>query len=377
MKMKNFSLLFILFGVWACGRNSGRPEAIVSAAASDIPVTENILSALESYRFVVLDASHTESLVGGMIWKIKKEGEGYYLSCDLKRLIHFDRDGNFRYEINRTGGGPGEYTTLGDFDVRGGTLAVLDVQKINLYNSADGTYIRTVPLDFVASNIEIVDDSHYLIYATGHTFYLLDESGKIVEKYGRPDHLSRLYRQKPFVEYRDKLLVQIGYSNDLIVYDTKKRAFSEALLYADDRAMTADQEDEMIRQYGNDFVQKITSAAIDGLASSDLQSMFGWIDSGDINIYVVDNQSNRVIHSLSKRTFDDLTYTSLLSWGTSICEDEDGFITYLHPYELLEGIEKNASRADQEHYRWLVENIVPRLNDDSNPVLVEFKFKSR
>jgi hypothetical protein len=375
--MKQFFVFFLLYAVCGCGKHSVS-EAIISSATSDVPVAESILPALESYRFVVLDASRTESLVGGMIWKIKKQEQGYYIACDFKRLIHFNRDGSFRYEINRVGGGPGEYTTLADFDVRGETLAVLAPQKINLHNSTDGTFIRTIPLDFTASNIEIVDDTHYLIYATGQAFYLIDDSGKIVNKYDRPDHLSRTYRQKPFNEYQNKLLVQIGYSNDLIVYDTNKRTFSEALLYDDDRMMTASEEDGFIRNYGNDYTQKVTVAMMDGLASSDSQLMFGRIDGGnDIKIYIADNQSNHIIHSLSEHTVDDLTYTSLLSWGTSLCDGGDSFITCLQPYEFLEGLEKNSSRADEEHYQWLVENIVPKLSEDGNPVLVEFSFKSK
>ncbi len=376
--MKYLFSLFLLIAVGGCGGNSA-PRAIISAVEPDLPVVENVLSALESYRFVTLDASRAESLVGGMIWKIKKQEQGYYLACDFKRLIHFDSDGGFRYEINRVGGGPGEYTTLADFDVRGGTLAVLGAQKINLHNSADGAFIRSIPLDFTASNIKIVDDSRYLIYATGHTFYLIDETGKTVEKYDRPDHLSRLYRQKPFVEYRDKLVVQIGYSNDLVMYDTQKGAFSETLLYADDRIMTANQEDGYIRLAGNDYMREVTPTMLNGLAASDSQFLFVW-GSGpnDMKIYIVDTRSNRVIHSLSERTVDDLTYTSLSSWGISVCEGGDCFITYMHPYELLEGMEKNAGRAgQQEHYQWLAENIVPKLNEDGNPILVEFRFKSK
>lgn len=374
-----FSFSFLLFCILGCGRNSDISEAIVSAAAPDVPAVENIMSALESYRFVILDATHPESLVGGMIWKIRKQDQGYYLSCDFKRLIHFGCDGSFRYEINRVGGGPGEYTMLADFDVQGETLAVLAAQKINLHNSIDGAFIRTIPLDFTASNIKIVDDSHYLIYATGHTFYLIDDSGKTIQKYDRPDHLSRMYRQKPFIEYRDKLLVQIGFSNDLIVYDTITSTFSEALLYGDDQIMTAIQENNYIRLYGNNYAQKVTSTMISGLASSDMQLLFGWSHgANDMKVYIVNTRSNQIIYSLSERTFDDLTYTSPFFFqAATVCEGGDRFITYLHPHELLEGLGRNSSCAGEEHYQWLVENIVPKLNEDGNPVLVEFSFKTK
>lgn len=372
--MKKLFIVAIFLSIVGC---SGGSETIISSDATD-SVAESISSVLESYRFVVLDASRSEALIGGMIGKIKKHEQGYFVSCDWKRLLSFDNDGNFRYEINRMGRGPGEYVMLADFDVQGETLAVLDSEKINIHNAVDGAFIRTIPLDFVASNIKIMDDSHYMIYATGHALHLIDDSGKVIKKHDRPDHLSRLYQLQPFVGYQNKLLVQIGASNDFVSYDIDKETFSKARLSGDDRVMTASQEDGYIILYGNDYRQKVSATILTGLASSNSQLMFGRIDGGkEITGYVVDNKSNTIIHLLSERTHNDLTYTSPLFYQySSISDGGDCFITYVHPYQILEGMEKNSQYADQEHYKWLVENIVPKLSEEGNPVLIEFSFKS-
>lgn len=369
----------LFLSVFGCDRNSRLSECIISSSIYDDPVAENIISTLDHYRFIILDSSRPESLLGGVIGKIQKYGHDYFVSCDYKRLVRFDEAGGFLYEINRIGRGPGEYSMLSDYDVKGDVIAILDANKINLYDCVDGSFVRSISLNFVASNIKIIDDSHFLIYASDHNIYKINDSGLSQKKQDRAGHLSRLSRQKPFVEYENKLLVQTGHSNDLIIYDIDKDAFSDAILWADDQIMTASEEDNYINLHGNNYGNEVKAAMIDGLASSADQLMFGRISGGnDITGYVVDSKSGSIIHSLSERTFDDLTFTSPFFYGlSSICYAEDCFLTYLHPFEILEGIAKNSAYADQEHYQWLVENIVPKLSEDGNPVIVEFNFKSK
>lgn len=95
----------------------------------------------------------------------------------LKVLV-FDLEGNFIYEISRYGRGPGEFISPRDFlvDEENDVLAILDQGelKVSLFELSDGTFIQDYHLDFMPDKFSKIKDG-YVFFNNNLTY---EQDGK-------------------------------------------------------------------------------------------------------------------------------------------------------------------------------------------------------
>lgn len=124
----------------------------------------------ENVDVIALDTIFDEALIGSMD-KIAF-CDDFLLVLDAyvaKKLLVFDKKGQFIRQLGSIGQGPSEYVFPRDFtyDTDSGIVYVLDFdsQKINLYHIASGEFIKSMPCPTGISNIQYYDG---LIY--GNTY---------------------------------------------------------------------------------------------------------------------------------------------------------------------------------------------------------------
>lgn len=80
------------------------------------------------------------------------------------KLICYNRNGEFQYEINSKGAGPQEYLELASFAVTNSSIYTIDnyLHKINKYSLKDGKFLSKNEIKFVAWDIEAFDDNDFL-----------------------------------------------------------------------------------------------------------------------------------------------------------------------------------------------------------------------
>ena len=85
----------------------------------------------------------------GRIVKVKCYGDDIYV-WDNMGIHRFSADGRMVCNIGNKGRGHNEYMAIGDFDVSGSTVAVLDMYKKVLLFDTDGNYKSSADLNFYA-----------------------------------------------------------------------------------------------------------------------------------------------------------------------------------------------------------------------------------
>ena len=71
---------------------------------------------------------------------------------------------------------------------------------------------------------------------------------------------------------------------------------------------------------------------------------------------------------------NDITFLSASSFFYGNTEDDSGFLTYVMPYRLEEGLDK-VSGKKKEIYFERMRKVLEPLGDEANPILVEYKIR--
>jgi hypothetical protein len=346
---------------------------------------------LKSVRFIPLETTD-ESLIGGIfgIRKIKKINNKYYISSNFRDLLEFDENGLFIKRIGKTGIGPGEYVELGDFDVfENGHILVSSANRLIFYDK-EGKYLHSIMLDFMIWNIKIVKNNRILIFSTGaeYAFYEIDLSGKIINKEFKSNNATRIGHSISFVTYgQDKTITKIGHSNDCIFYHFNDKNFSYTKLLCDNGVLDTVREEELQQAYNgkyNDVYGNISEKAIYSVAGSNSHLCFiygyGCFDEDKKVIQVLNIENRNIEHIISRQDIDDVTFTDkpYFMLGAFASDAQDCFLTYMHPFDLLDGLKKHSEFEDNPNYKKLKELFMNKSEDviaEENPILVEFVFK--
>ncbi len=91
-----------------------------------------------------------------------------------KKVIAFDLDGNFLYQVGRQGDGLGEYSGIADFSINeyDKQIILLDGGQILAYEMGKGTYVNSKKLNFQANRLQWMED-FYAFYSTDGDYQLI------------------------------------------------------------------------------------------------------------------------------------------------------------------------------------------------------------
>lgn len=163
-----FSTMFLFllgFSFFSCNHNDTEEKTNILQLASDEATTQNFESICDTLFFEQL--TMPESVQFGTVTTLKREGDfTCLLSVNTNSLVCFKKN-QFRYHLNRIGGGVGEYMTLHTFaiDTLKSELIVYDRSqfKVCYYDLSSGEFKREKKVQKWISNIEILSSDTQVI----------------------------------------------------------------------------------------------------------------------------------------------------------------------------------------------------------------------
>jgi len=351
-------------------------DSITCINGMNINAEKYVSSVFPNYEIIRLETVG-ESLIGQNINKIRKNDNKYFISSDKKELIVFDNQGKFLGRIEKIGVGPGEYTSLRDFDVLpNGNIVILDVNKL-LFYSITGEFIKAIPLDITCFNIKVIDNDNFLICATSqsHIIYLINSDGQILSKQLERENRRVLGKYHAFYAFgNEHIIYQQDLSNDFIFFNTKTNKFAQInLLCNEDRILDIEEINKNFEYIENNPNVKTIS-----IISSYNDYMFFVVGSQTSGFkgYLMNTTDKSIHYMLNENTVDDIGFTRNLSLLNSIgCSDsKECFITYLWPDQIIEGLRENKQLSEHPNYQRieLLFNNIQNIENE-NPVLIELR----
>lgn len=135
MKTYLFVVIFLLFS-FSCKKIQNN-EKVDDSNAEVIHVSDKWFftaqdSLFSDVRFLPLETT-TECYIS-YVWDVKFKDSLIFINENRRRLLVFNDKGKFKYEIGRTGKGPGEHINVRDFFITDeNTVELLDYTRINIF----------------------------------------------------------------------------------------------------------------------------------------------------------------------------------------------------------------------------------------------------
>ena len=150
---KTIFIISVLLIMVSCKSNK-IDNIIKSDDCMKLIIPENINNVLpidsifSNIRIVPLETN--DNCLIGQIAKVEFYDDKIFLLDSFRKLLVFDINGKFLFNVGKVGRGPGEYPEIRDFDLdENGNIYVLTYQKI-LQFSKNGKYLKKIPLNFLA-----------------------------------------------------------------------------------------------------------------------------------------------------------------------------------------------------------------------------------
>ncbi|MDF9830325.1 6-bladed beta-propeller [Parabacteroides sp. PF5-6] len=369
-------ILISIFCLSGCRTENTKENLLIGSLTEMVPKNLQASNLFDGVTFTALET--TDSCLIGNIDQIKKRNNCFYVQADRRDLLVFDHKGSFVRRIGQIGHGPGEYAILSDFEVDEKNIYLMGLKKIYVYTLA-GDFEHEIPLTINARSLRFAGEN-ILTFVLGekgeNVVCVIDRKGHVREGVLKMNETLRLARPLPLVNWGDhKLLFHQGYSNDLLMYDAQSGQFMPMRILDHHRAMSI-QENEKMEREGRE-INKYPGFIFDGLSSSATLLAFGCVENGEkVRLYVADEAKRTYISFPLDRLIDDVTFTSgfFLNYFMLCNSSEERFISYIEPYVLEEALSSTAAKADSEFYPLLWEIIDSIKSEESNPIIVEFKF---
>ena len=329
MKKKSF-IYFVAFLLLSC-QSEKIERSLIDGFSFDIPLVNDIDDLLGKNRRTVQLDTLTEAIVGN-INKIIKHDNNFYILSDEKRILHFDNAGKFISSLDRRGGGPEEYTQIGDFNLfnkNGKTeLWICDFKRIRKYVLSGNSWVfaGTINFDFVINKFKIISDE-YILFLTGQneeSLLLTDIAGSPLRKYLKKKIPFLMFKAVQFVNYDSCVVFQLGRSNEGIAFRTKDFSFEHINITNNEQFLTSNNLLNLFDRLGQDFLGELSNTnQIRGFRNINGNIGLGYKYHGDF--FVAVNKSG----VWQRIKFDDENYPSLFTLFFS--ESADSFILYEYP----------------------------------------------
>jgi hypothetical protein len=182
--------------------------------------------------FTIIPLETKEECLISRINKVLHYEDKFLLQDDAQKLLLFNTNGKFLYEVGKKGKGPGEFIELRDFDIdKAGNIYILDWNRILKY-SINGIFMKAYPIHFshdnnyFAGNMAIKNNDNFLIWSgsiaikdknKGKVFAIheISKEGEVVKSfYPLKYHVGGNYNQ--FKRYKDLILIDPIFGSNII-----------------------------------------------------------------------------------------------------------------------------------------------------------------
>ena len=393
--MKKYLLLSIVFSLFLCGCTQKQSESNESSGMETIPITDfetyngRFSEFAEAVEMIPLEFTD-ESILGEIKKVVLSEDFIFVMErFNSAGIYTFDRNGKFLYRIGSRGQGPEECADVDDFSIneKDRLIYIYDsVRKKVFVFSFDNEFIKTIPMDYSATNMEYQDGLFYLYREDArygvplYSLVIKDINGDLVEKYYPMSDLPKSH-DCVFCKRENDILFAQDMNDSVFVLSGGKLS---PLYYIDYKDRSMAPEDRMdikhdVRRSIDVLLEKRTIAGIQGVFE-----IHDKVFIKSINVIVP------VLTIYDKEKKEVKTYQY---WN-----DDFLFIGSGHPigqykdYLLLlrdaEGIQRSMDHFDNrikegvltkekaDELRKMIEEKLPNIDtDECNPVLFMVKVK--
>lgn len=394
-KMKKYLLLSIVFSLFLCGCTQKQSESNESSGMETIPIIDfetyngRFSEFAEAVEMIPLEFTE-ESILGEIKKVVLSEDFIFVMERDNSAGIYtFDRSGKFLYRIGSRGQGPKELVDVADFSIneKDRLIYIFDGARTKVcVFSFDNKFIKTIPMDYYATNMEYQDGLFYLYRedadygAPLYSLVIKDLEGNLVEKYYPMPKLPSIH-ECVFCKRENDILFAQDMNDSVFVLSDGKLSPLYYIDYKDKSMKPEDREDIKlhVRPAIDVLLEKKTIAGIKGIFEIH-DKVF--IKSVNVIIPVL------TIYDKVKKEVKTYQY-----WN-----DDFLFIANGHPigqykdYLLLlrdaEGIQRSMDHFDNrikegvltkekaDELRKMIEEKLPGIDtDECNPVLFMVKIK--
>lgn len=351
-----FIVLFCLFGILSCDK----PQQQVLIENLSLPKEDHPeWSELFSSNFTATKLETNSSCIIGIIDKIKKLKNEYYIVSSGTSIFRFNEKGEFVMSLNNMGQGPEEYIRVEDFDVyeiNGKTeIWISDNENLKIYDADNGIFIRKIKFPFVIHKFKRMENGHILL-VTGqndHSLTLTDERGKILSEYLEKEIPYLMFRTVQFVKYNNEYLFQLGISNAYVSFNPETETFSKGTYSKENDFLTDKQLLELFSTFGVDFIRE----------ASNRSYLSNIIPLGNTVWFQIRHADKNYLSKISegKMVSTEFSYGTFQS-TISVGDSENSLLLYLQPDQL------------QESGKTLIDKkgMAIQCQLDDNPIIVEF-----
>ena len=156
----------------------------------------------------------------------------YIFISDSKKLMQFDRNGNFIQRIGATGRGPAEQSSRIKFSINeiNGESFIFSSGKIDVYNIETGKFIRRFKVNFDVSHFEVLTNGNLLFFThelpkdgpvlfTINEIYITDNNGGVIDSIANNNRIKNRSNALGFANYywvnSDKLRYMYNFRDTL------------------------------------------------------------------------------------------------------------------------------------------------------------------
>lgn len=368
-KVVSFVICLILFS--GCKTRTDLVTVIDFGTLRNMSVSE-LFSGIEMIPLETTD----ESLLGWIDHIEFYEDKIYVFQSNVgSGVFVFSKDGKFLSKLSRQGRGPGEYIFPMAFtiDQRGAAL-ILDANLVRLlkYNITDFSFIQEVPLPVthnppISVAIDEGNDRYYFfkginlqIPDANYHFIISDEQGNILtEEVTKPYYGFSYGGHSLFHKFEGKTYGTIHYSNEVFEFSGDNIELKYKLQFGE----YSFPDEDLFIKYQNYNGKREFYSEIDG----DLSKWIKYMQVSQSEKYLVAGYRSVNEHYLG--IFDKGTKKSI-NVRLSDLKDDLG-LGFSLPYPMVNKGDYFVGWLDATR----TNNMIEGVENDSNPVLVFYKFK--
>lgn len=377
-----FSFVGILLFLTSCNNGNRLTEVSIDSSCPLIndeqvkDIESGLLSSvIDSMRLVPLD----DSQLVGNIKRIRYANGNLHILTEEKLML-FDEDGNFIKIVAIKGQGPDEVLEFSDFDVDSTGIVVLDPNKF-LFFDTDGCLVRTVANNFGFGLIRLIPGgSGWVMKAiqptdNNHMLIVYNNQGDTIFTAFEPYDFEVSWVQDLF-HLNDSVFLnplRPAGGNELRALNINRHGGAVIPISVTGDPLSAKDYELTVNASGGKLYSP--QLCFCGFADNKSQLYFSAFKKGKSYDYVYDKETGKTIKMHLDDIKNDLTVESegfhpfSMIFRTS--SDNDLFAAWISdPLATYEQSDKLNSRYKAEYSK------LANLDDDSNPVIVFFKFNS-
>jgi hypothetical protein len=159
MKTHLFCLLCLC--LVACNKESDSSK-LLQVNFDDKEEIVDLAYTSDSMNFIALETNDTCLI--SMMLKIAIDDSSLFIQDKSQKILVFNKNGSFKFLIDRLGLGPGEYTSIQDFWMNGNFIEIMDLhsRKIHRYSKHNGNHVKSFQLKTFVYSIYPANDGFYL-----------------------------------------------------------------------------------------------------------------------------------------------------------------------------------------------------------------------